>query len=73
MYKIALLAALLALHGCTNVNQMHKLYQQGQDDQLFKIMEIVSRQDYPDKPWTFPDRLWQGLEIGSGFFLDQIS
>ena len=47
MYKIALLAALLALHGCTNVNQMHKLYQQGQDDQLFKIMEIVSRQDYP--------------------------
>ena len=47
MYKTALLATLLTLHGCTNVNQMHKLYQQGQDDQLFKIMEIVSRQDYP--------------------------
>ena len=47
MYRIVLLAAVLALPGCTNVNQMHKLYLEGNDDQLFKIMEIVSRQDYP--------------------------
>ena len=47
MYRIVLLAALLALLGCTNVNQMHKLYLEGNDDQLYKIMEIVSRQDYP--------------------------
>jgi hypothetical protein len=47
MYRIVLLAALLALPGCTNVNQMHKLYLEGNDEQLYKIMEIVSRQDYP--------------------------
>ena len=33
--------------GCTNVNQMHKLYQEGDHGQLDRIMEIVSRQDYP--------------------------
>ncbi|HIG54735.1 MAG TPA: HEAT repeat domain-containing protein [Candidatus Handelsmanbacteria bacterium] len=47
MYRIVLLAAVLALPGCTNVNQMHKLYLEGNDEQLYKIMEIVSRQDYP--------------------------
>lgn len=47
MYRIALLAVVLALLGCTNVNQMHKLYQEGDHAQLDRIMEIVSRQDYP--------------------------
>ena len=47
MYKIALLAVVLAPLGCTNVNQMHKLYQEGDHAQLDRIMEIVSRQDYP--------------------------
>ncbi len=47
MYRIALLAVVLAPLGCTNVNQMHKLYQEGDHAQLDRIMEIVSRQDYP--------------------------
>ena len=47
MYKIALLVIVLAPLGCTNVNQMHKLYQEGDHAQLDRIMEIVSRQDYP--------------------------
>ena len=47
MYRIALLAVVLAPLGCTNVNQMHKLYQEGDHSQLDRIMEIVSRQDYP--------------------------
>ncbi len=47
MDRIALLAVVLALLGCTNVNQMHKLYQAGDHSQLDRIMEIVSRQDYP--------------------------
>lgn len=47
MYKIALLAVVLVLPGCTNVNQMYKLYQEGDDSQLNKIMDIVSRPDYP--------------------------
>ncbi len=46
-YRIALLAVVLAPLGCTNVNQMHKLYQEGDHAQLDRIMEIVSRQDYP--------------------------
>ena len=47
MYRIALLVIVLAPLGCTNVNQMHKLYQEGDHAQLDRIMEIVSRQDYP--------------------------
>lgn len=47
MYRIALLALVMALTGCTNVNQMHKLYQEGDEGQLERIMEIVSRPDYP--------------------------
>ena len=47
MYRIALLAVVLAPLSCTNVNQMHKLYQEGDHAQLDRIMEIVSRQDYP--------------------------
>ncbi len=47
MYRIALLAVVLVPLGCTNVNQMHKLYQAGDHAQLDRIMEIVSRQDYP--------------------------
>ena len=47
MYRIALLALVMALTGCTNVNQMHKLYQEGDESQLERIMEIVSRPDYP--------------------------
>ncbi len=47
MYRIALLAVVLAPLGCTNVNQMHKLYQEGDHSQLDRIIEIVSRQDYP--------------------------
>ena len=47
MYRIALLVIALTLLGCTNVNQMHKLYQEGDHAQLDRIMEIVSRQDYP--------------------------
>ena len=47
MYRIALLAVILAPLGCTNVNQMHKLYQEGDHSQLDRIIEIVSRQDYP--------------------------
>ena len=44
MYRIALLVIVLAPLGCTNVNQMHKLYQEGDHAQLDRIMEIVSRQ-----------------------------
>ena len=47
MYGIALLVVVLAPLGCTNVNQMHALYQEGDHSQLDRIMEIVSRQDYP--------------------------
>ncbi len=47
MYRIALLVVVLVPLGCTNVNQMHTLYQQGDHAQLERIMEIVSRQDYP--------------------------
>ena len=51
MYRIALVAVVVAVVvaplGCTNVNQMHKLYQEGDHGQLDRIMEIVSRQDYP--------------------------
>ena len=47
MYRIALLAVVLVPLGCTNVNQMHKLYQAGDHSQLDRIIEIVSRQDYP--------------------------
>ena len=47
MFRIALCTAVLTLLGCTNVNQMHRLYQEGDDAQLYKIMEIVSRPDYP--------------------------
>lgn len=47
MYGIALLVVVLAPFGCTNVNQMHALYQEGDHAQLDRIMEIVSRQDYP--------------------------
>ena len=47
MYRIALLVVVLAPLGCTNVNQMHALYREGDHSQLDRIMEIVSRQDYP--------------------------
>ena len=47
IYRIALVAVVLAPLGCTNVNQMYKLYQEGDHAQLDRIMEIVSRQDYP--------------------------
>ncbi|MCE2450520.1 MAG: HEAT repeat domain-containing protein [Candidatus Latescibacteria bacterium] len=47
MYRIALLVIVLVPLGCTNVNQMHKLYQEGDHSQLDRIIEIVSRQDYP--------------------------
>lgn len=47
MHSIALFAMGLALAGCTNVNQMHQLYQEGDHGQLDKIMEIVARPDYP--------------------------
>ena len=47
MYKIAFLVIVLAPLGCTNVNQMYKLYQEGDHSQLDRIMEIVSRHDYP--------------------------
>ena len=47
LYRIALVAVVLAPLGCTNVNQMHKLYQEGDHAQLDRILEIVSRQDYP--------------------------
>lgn len=46
-YKITLLVVVLTPLSCTNVNQMHKLYQEGDHAQLERIMEIVSRQDYP--------------------------
>ncbi len=42
-----LLLSLLLLAGCTNVNQMYHQYQQGDEAQLERIMEIVSRPDYP--------------------------
>ena len=48
MYRIVLLAVVMTLTGCTNVNQMYKLYQEGDEGQLDRIMEIVSRPDYPD-------------------------
>ncbi len=47
MYGVALLAVVLIPLGCTNVNQMHQLYRAGDHSQLERIMEIVSRQDYP--------------------------
>lgn len=42
-----LLLPLLALAGCTNINQMYAKYQQGDEAQFDRITEIVSRPDYP--------------------------
>ena len=42
-----LLLPLLIYTGCTNVNQMHQQYQDGDEAQFERIIEIVSRPDYP--------------------------
>ena len=42
-----LLLPLLIYTGCTNVNQMYQQYQDGDDAQFERIIEIVSRPDYP--------------------------
>ncbi len=45
-YWLAALSLLLWT-SCTNVNQMHQKYLQGDEAQLERIMEIVARSDYP--------------------------
>jgi hypothetical protein len=47
MYYTMMVLGILILAGCTNINQMHQKYQQGDEGQLDKIMEIVARPDYP--------------------------
>jgi len=42
-----ILAGVLLLGGCTNVSQMHQRYQRGDHAQLDRLIEIVSRPDYP--------------------------
>ncbi len=42
-----LLLTLLVYTGCTNVNQMYQQYQDGDESQFERILEIVSRPDYP--------------------------
>ena len=39
--------AAATLGGCTNVARMQRAYQEGDTSQLDKLIEIVSRQDYP--------------------------
>lgn len=43
---MALLAAVV-LGGCTNVARMQRAYEEGDDSQLTRLIEIVSRPDYP--------------------------
>lgn len=42
-----LLLPLLIYTGCTNVNQIYQQYQDGDEAQFERIIEIVSRPDYP--------------------------
>lgn len=42
-----LLIAALALAGCTNVAQMKRAYDEGDERQLTKLIEIAARADYP--------------------------
>ena len=42
-----LLLPLLIYTGCTNVNKMYQQYQDGDEVQFERIMEIVSLSDYP--------------------------
>jgi hypothetical protein len=42
-----LLLPLLVYTGCTNINQMYQQYEDGDEAQFERIMEIVSRPDYP--------------------------
>ena len=47
-YKLILTAlAVLTMQACTNVAQMQKKYEQGDERQFRKIVEILARTDYP--------------------------
>ena len=37
----------LVVTGCSNVSQMHRKYQEGDESQFFKLTQIVARGDYP--------------------------
>ncbi|MFT5090693.1 MAG: hypothetical protein ACI906_005123 [Candidatus Latescibacterota bacterium] len=47
MFYMLVALSLLWWTGCTNINQMHQKYLQGDEAQLERIMEIVARPDYP--------------------------
>ncbi|SVE00039.1 uncharacterized protein METZ01_LOCUS452893, partial [marine metagenome] len=39
--------AVAVLGGCTNVARMQQAFEEGDDSQIERLIEIVSRQDYP--------------------------
>jgi len=45
--RIAGLCAVVLLVGCTNVSQMQRRYEAGDERQLARLMEIAARPDYP--------------------------
>ena len=47
MRSAVLVLMILLMGGCTNVAQMQRKYLEGDESQLDKLMEIVSRPDYP--------------------------
>ena len=47
MRSAVLVLMVLLMGGCTNVAQMQRKYLEGDESQLDKLMEIVSRPDYP--------------------------
>ncbi len=47
MFKKVVIALILPIVSCTNVNQMHRKYLEGDEAQFDRIVEIVSRTDYP--------------------------
>lgn len=47
MRRVMALVMVLLVGGCTNISQMQKRYEAGDDSQLGKLMEIAGRPDYP--------------------------
>ena len=47
MLKKIIVALIIPLVSCTNINQMHRKYLEGDKEQFDRIIEIVSRSDYP--------------------------
>ncbi|MEE3232940.1 MAG: HEAT repeat domain-containing protein [Candidatus Latescibacterota bacterium] len=47
MLKKIFIVLIIPLMSCTNINQMHRKYLEGDKKQFDRIVEIVSRSDYP--------------------------